>query len=590
MKRYIYLSKYIFLSIAIITAVSCNKDRFLEEPVFQLTTETSYSTPAQIDLAINSMHNKMQYLSFSSYQYHNYIMTGLGLDGFFSTTNSFVTSNWSLLTPTEPGYVSHWATNLSQVLTYANNVIEACNNPAVKFSNDVQKNELLAEGMFFRAWSHRCLVGLFGDWPIITEVQKVPKLDFVRAPRVDVWKQCKADLSFAAANLPNTTSRPGRIVRAAADHLLAEICISLGDHTKDAKYYDEAITAASNVIGGKDGDYQLMKGRFGKRATEAGKNVYWDLFRAGNFNYQEGNKEAIWVVQYDYANAIGGTGGMPNSATSNKLLLEFAFQSTSYFVNRQLKDASGNSYFFFGDGAVKFANGQSSQTGNDERGVGASQNRPTNYFFYTIWENNGQDIRNAEANIERNIKQAGGKPWNDVFAEIKARGDWNKIIPSDTIRSIYPRIWKFSTDKHINGNQEFYDADIYIMRLPETYLLRAEAYMKKGATDLAKNDINEVRSRSNARLISDAEVTMDYILDERTRELFGEEYRLVTLTRLSTKENPVLVNRVKKYGWKWPDLPNENRPNIQNHQWVYPIPQSIIDANTDGEFKQNEGY
>lgn len=590
MKRYIYLSKTILIAFIIIITTSCNNDRFLDEPVFQLTTASSYSTPAQIDLAINFLHNKMQYLSFAQYQYHNYIMTGLGLDGFFSTTNSFITSNWSMLTPTEPGYISHWANNLSQMMNYANNVIEACNNPNVKFASDVQKNELLAEGMFFRAWVHRCLVGLFGDWPIMTEVQKAPKLDFVRAPRVEVWKQCKEDLSFAAANLPKTTTRPGRIVRAAADHLLAEICISLGDHTKDGKYYDEAITAASNVIGGKDGDYQLMKGRFGKRATEAGKDVYWDLFRAGNFNYQEGNKEAIWVVQYDYANAIGGTGGMPNNATSNKLLLEFAFQSTSYFVNRQLKDAAGNSYYFFGDGAVKFANGQSSQTGSDARGVGASQNRPTNYFFYTIWDNSGPDIRNSETNIERNIKQAGGKPWNEVFDEIKARGDWSKIIPADTIRSIYPRIWKFSTDKHINGNQEFYDADIYIMRLSETYLLRAEAYMKKGAIVQAKNDINEVRGRSNARLISDAEVTMDYILDERMRELFGEEYRLVTLTRLSSKENPILVNRVKKYGWKWPDLPAENRPNIQNHQWVYPIPQSIIDANTEGEFKQNEGY
>ncbi|MEO6914255.1 MAG: RagB/SusD family nutrient uptake outer membrane protein, partial [Chitinophagaceae bacterium] len=568
MKPYFLSLKIILITFLMTTAIGCNKDRILDEPVFQLTTETSYTTPAQIDLAINYMHNKMQYLSFSSYQYHNYIMTGLGLDGFFSTVNSFVTSNWTLLTPTEPGYIGYWATNLSQIITYANNVIEACNNPAIKFTSDVQKNELLAEGMYFRAWSHRCLVGLFGDWPIITAVQKVPKLDFVRASRVDVWKQCKTDLSFAAANLPKTTTRPGRIVRAAADHLLAEICISLGDHTKEVKYYDEAITAASNVINRTDGDYQLMKSRFGKRATEAGKDVYWDLFRAGNFNYQEGNKEAIWVVQYDYANAIGGTGGMPNSATSNKLLLEFAFQSSAYFVNRQSKDNAGNSYFFFGEGATKFANGQSSQTGNDERGVGASQNRPTNYFFYDIWQNNGQDIRNSEANIERNIKQAGGKPWNDVFNEIKVRGDWNKIIPSDTIKSIYPRIWKFSTDKHINGNQEFYDADIYIMRLPETYLLRAEAYMKKGSVALAKNDINEVRGRSNARLISDAEVTMDYILDERTRELFGEEYRLVTLSRLSSKENPVLVNRVKKYGWKWPDLPAENRPNIQNHQWV----------------------
>ncbi|WP_300597328.1 RagB/SusD family nutrient uptake outer membrane protein [Niabella sp.] len=568
----------------------CRNDAFLDEPVFQLTTQTAYKTPAQIDLAINYLHNRMQYLSISSYQYHNYMMTGLGLDAFFSTNTEFTTSNWKLMTPSEPGYNAYWATGMSQIITYANTIIEACNNPAVKFVSEQQQKELLGEALFFRAWGHRCLVGMFGDWPVVTKVEKTPRLDYTRAPRVEVWKQCREDLLVAAAGLPKTTIRPGRIVRAAADHLLAEICISLGDHTKDKHYYTEAVNAATNVISGADGDYQLMKNRFGKRAGEAGKDVYWDLFRAGNFNYQDGNKESIWTVQYDYNNAIGGTGGMPGSATTNKLLLEFAFQSTSYFVDRQLKDASGKSYYFFGDGAVKFPNGKSSQAGNDERGVGTAQNRPTNYFLYTIWEGAGGDIRNSEANIERNIKQAGGRPWKEVFDEIKSRGDWNKIIPNDTIRSIYPRIWKFSTDKHINGNPEFYDADIYVMRLPETYLLRAEAYMKNDQLSQAKDDINEVRARANAPLITAASVNMDYILDERARELFGEEYRLVTLSRLSSKENPVLVQRVLKYGWGFPDLPKESRPNIQPHQWVYPVPQAIINSNTDAVFRQNEGY
>lgn len=589
MKKFKY-SLWAIVSIVTFSQYSCNDKKFLEEKVYQMTSETSYKDGSQIDLAINYMHNRMQFLSMSSYQYHNYIMTGLGLDVFVSTAQDFVTSNWNFLTPTEPGYMSYWSNGLSQIISYANNVIEACNKPETKFTSENERKQLLSEALFFRAWGHRGLVGMFGDWPIVTEVQKTPKTNFVRASRVDVWKQCKQDLDYAAANLPLTTNKPGRIVRAAADHLLSEICISLGDHTKDVKYYDSAVTAASNVIGGKDGAYSLMQSRFGARAGEVGKDVYWDLFRAGNFNYQSGNKEAIWVVQYDYTNAIGNTGGMPDNATTNKLLLEFAFQSTSYFVNRQLKDASGKSYYFFGDGAVAFPNGKSSQAGSDDRGVGNAQNRPTNYFFYTIWENSTGDIRNSEANIERDIKQAGGKPWKTVFAEIKARGDWDKIIPSDTFRSIYPRIWKFSSDKHINANPEFYDADIYIMRLSETYLLRAEAYMKKGQLALAKDDINQVRARAKAPLIGEQDVTMDYILDERARELFGEEYRLVTLTRLSTKENPVLVQRVKKYGWNWPDLPSDKRPNIQNHQWVYPVPQSIINSNSGAVFKQNDGY
>lgn len=154
---------------------------------------------------------------------------------------------------------------------------------------------------------------------------------------------------------------------------------------------------------------------------------------------------------------------------------------------------------------------------------------------------------------------------------------------------MYPRLWKFSTDQHINSDSKLYDADIYLIRLAETYLLRAEAYLKKGDRSLTASDINQVRSRSKALLAHESEITMDYILDERMRELFGEEYRLITLTRLSTKEKPVPVGRVKKYGWSFPNL-SDVRPNIQNHHWLYPVPQTIIDANSSARYVQNEGY
>src|SRR5690606_37089961 len=62
--------------------------------------------------------------------------------------------------------------------------------------------------------------------------------------------------------------------------------------------------------------------------------------------------------------------------------------------------------------------------------------------------------------------------------------------------------------------------DYYIFRLAETYLLRAEAYWWKNDLEKARNDINEIRDRANAPLISAGDVTIDYILDERARELY----------------------------------------------------------------------
>lgn len=103
------------------------------------------------------------------------------------------------------------------------------------------------------------------------------------SPRIDVWKQCVEDFEWAAQNLPLTTTKNGRIVKAAADHMLAEMAICIGD-------YDKAIAAAKRVIDGTDGDYHLMTERFGTRAGEATDRYgnphssYWDLFRMGNFN------------------------------------------------------------------------------------------------------------------------------------------------------------------------------------------------------------------------------------------------------------------------------------------------------------------
>lgn len=88
----------------------------------------------------------------------------------------------------------------------------------------------------------------------------------------------------------------------------------------------------------------------------------------------------------------------------------------------------------------------------------------------------------------------------------------------------------------MDGDYRRYDPDWYVIRLAETYLLLAEAYLNKGDKASAADAINVVRARAKAPLCTAADVTIDYILDERARELYGEEHRAVTLSRLSTKK------------------------------------------------------
>ena len=203
-----------------------------------------------------------------------------------------------------------------------------------------------------------------------------------------------------------------------------------------------------------------------------------------------------------------------------------------------------------------------------------------------------QDIRNSSCNIVRDFiirnpdSDYNGK-W--IFA------DNTPIIMksvNDTTRNMYPWITKTSTpgkqpaeafleDQSIEGALSWSHVafrDVYAIRLAETYLLRAEAYLGMGDKQKAADDINVVRSRAQAPPVEAGNVDIDYILDERARELILEEFRLLTLTRLGK-----LVERAKKYN-------GINGITYQDHNNLWPIPYSEIEKNLEGDLKQNPGY
>ena len=115
------------------------------------------------------------------------------------------------------------------------------------------------------------------------------------------------------------------------------------------------------------------------------------------------------------------------------------------------------------------------------------------------------------------------------------------------------------------------------MRLGETYLLRAEARLKQDDFDGAAADINVLRDRANAPAVSAGDMTLDFILDERARELIGEENRRMTLVRTGT-----LVDRAIRLNGTEPlaDGNIETTNGIQDYNMLLPIPQDEIDLNS----------
>ena len=543
MKSYKYI---LAVALGAITLSSCKSDNdFLKEVQKDaLNTGNAFLSKTQFEELMGSMYQGVQKMYNTADGVQDAFILGLGTDVCFDprdNANSY--NNWALVNSVDPYSAAWFNLQFGTFLKVANTVIAGADNPKVKWASDAEKNAIVGEARFFRAFAYRNLANVFGGVPIVDRPALAPRFDYVRNTREECWTFAKTDLEFARLWLPLTTTKPGRVVRAAADHLLSEIDICLKD-------WDGAISAATRVIDGTDGVYSLVKARFGARATEANKDYYWDLFVMGNQNTQTGNNESIWVAQFEPV-IDGGT------VNFKRPLIE-RMMWCAYW------------------GQPKFGYGSLAK---DSTGRGVAFVRGTNYVNYDIWNNSGTDIRNNEINIKRNYYFGPTSP----IAPYQP-GD---LIPrsfltlrEDTMSYIYPNWQKFGTDKHIGAQPDNgYIRDFYVMRLPETYLLRAEAYLGKGQTGPAADDINIVRDRAKATLITAGDVTLDYILDERARELYGEEFRMLTLGRLG-----LIYDRTKKYG-----LPAA-QASIQPYNNLLPIPQSVIDLNSQVPMAQNTGY
>jgi hypothetical protein len=139
------------------------------------------------------------------------------------------------------------------------------------------------------------------------------------------------------------------------------------------------------------------------------------------------------------------------------------------------------------------------------------------------------------------------------------------------------RKWDDGTPADNVLSNSTYNDQVYL-RLAETYLILAEAQLKAGDASGAAETLNILRVRSNASPVQAADITIDFILDERARELFCEEHRRYSLLR-----NNKWLERTRLHNAL-------TGPNITERDTLLPIPQSVIDANLTLKMIQNPGY
>ncbi len=521
---------------------SCSDDFLNEEPQDFLNSDVLLTTPEGYESAVIGLYESVRYLYFRE--------DGSKMQGMFYGTDIATTGDRSLadfkdyttwLTPTLFGAEWYWNWAYKHLMPRANTIIDHATNSANVFETEAEKNSVIAEARFFRAYAYNFIANLYGGAPIVDRIYDSPKLDFKRATREQVYDFARQDLEFAVQWLPETIEVDGRISKAAAYHLLSEVYISLGMN-------DLAVESASSVI--DRSPHRLITERFGSYASEEG-DVFSDLHAQGNQNPSTGNTETIWNLQFEPRTTQGGTVG---SGRWNAVTWLRAWGPKWW----DIKDPEGESGM---------------ELSVDSLGRGVAWVRPTNYFSYDVWKGNNSDIRNSKFNIRRDYV------YNNTASSYYGQ-EVEYATSIDSMVQYYPMIRKIEGTAELIEGATYGRAfkDVYLMRLAETYLLRAEAYFNLEEYQKAADDINEVRTRANAPLIDDVDVSLDFILDERARELVIEENRRLTLSRMGK-----LVERTREYN-------PQSGPSIKDYHNVYPVPQTTIDANIEAKMEQNPGY
>lgn len=595
MKHKIFTYCLLF-GVVLLTSTGCKK--LLEEQPRTSFTPTFFTTSDGIQGAISGI-----YASFRG-QWSTQIWTQLfngGTDEAIrggsvdNSAASWFTYNNPVIKSNTNNYEGFWNTLFTDINT-ANGVLEYGVNADIPAAT---KTQLLAQAKFLRGFCYLYLVTTFGQVPLHTTFNTSASGADAPAPLADVYAQIIKDFTEAAADLPNTpaanTGKPA--TKATALYLLAKTYLWRGwSSVAQASDFTSAFTTAKGIIDNK--------ATYGLNLLPYFGNVF--------IEGQEYSSEVLMVIDHTKDLKFGQNSPVGNGATNgseNKSNFMWrpnyptlpANWPTNSGANPTVRDTRNGRPFvrlrpntkYVMD--VAFAN-----RATDARYEGT---------FQTVWLSNStpESVKGTTG-----VTTPRGTLINGVDTSIwmadrlvtpAERAAFKGIIfePDHLVgatvpftAAYFPSVRKFddSTRGHMN---DYSDRPYILFRFSDVYLIAAEAAFKGGGTlQQAADMINVLRSRAALKLnqtpaqyaaallaqqITAGQVTLDFILDERSRELFAEDTRWWDLSRTKT-----LVSRVQLYN-------TEGAAGIQSYNMLRPIPQSQIDLVTEGpKYPQNPGY
>lgn len=439
-------------------------------------------------------------------------------------------------------------------INVCNAVIERA--PAAAVAEGIKKQRV-AEMKYLRAHYYFLLMQQFGGVDLRLTETILPTKVTSRALESEIYKTIISDLEAALPDLENKSRSVdyGRATKPAAEHLLALVYLAKGNSTsKAADDYEKAATYASNVI--NNYTFKLLPD-------------FESVFDQGN----QVHDEVVFAVQYTSDPLTNGGG--------NSLHLYFGMQ---YDVQAgMVRDVLNGRPF--------------------------KRLRPTKYCLETVFKDRVNDSRYKKTFKDTWIVNTAGKfinvfdnsktevtfkvgdtaifiPGYEMPLAERAKKPYQVLVPSRYDEALFPTLKKFLDPLRPDRTYEPGSRDYMCFRLADTYLMLAEARLMTGKIKEATEAINMVRRRAAfpgktaAMEITEAQMNMEMLIEERGRELLGEQTRWMDLKRWGN-----LVDRVQKYN-------PQAAPNVKAIHLLRPIPQTQIDRTEGGasSFPQNPGY
>jgi starch-binding outer membrane protein, SusD/RagB family len=567
-KTYIKSLKFFSLLTFMLVGQSCQD--LLKETVISGISNDYISTPAGFNAAINSAYSTLrgfygtqQGLTVTEYGTDLY---ATGADGGYKGFHFYDAQLNS-----QVDWLKDIWDELYRGINTCNAVIERA--PSATGISDALKKQRVAEMKFLRAHYYFLLLQQWGGVDLRLTETLVPTKTTTRASEAEIYKAIIADLEASLPDLENKakSSDYGRATKAASEHLLARVYLAKAmSSSKAADDYSKAATYASNVI--NNYGFKLLPD-------------FASVFTQGS---GEINDEVIFAVQYT-TDPLTNTAPPPLDNTANgntfgnNLHLFFGMQ---YDVQAgMVRDVNYDRPFkrlrptkYCTETVFAFADR-------------VNDSRYKKSFRDTWLSNNPGTFNTAFDNSKAKVTFKAGDtaiyiPGYEMPLAERATKPYQVLVPSAYTEALFPTLIKFMDPLRQDKTYAPGSRDFLVFRLADTYLMLAEAQLMQGKKQEATDAVNVVRRRAawagktTAMEITPTQMTFDFLVDERGRELCGEQIRWMDLKRWGN-----LVDRVQKTN-------PQAAGNIKPMHLLRPIPQSQIDR-TDGgatAFPQNNGY